>query len=128
MRAWFSPRQEVRKSGHFSPHEEFFALKSTGPTPPGEGFSRRKERTIVKYYNVEKAAEALDAEVEDVRRLAAEIGARLAGGRLRISEDELAVIEQMLEDEPEATEEDETEDETEEDETDAEESDEDEID
>lgn len=82
----------------------------------------------MKYYNVEKAAEALDAEVEDVRRLAAEIGARLAGGRLRISEDELAVIEQMLEDEPEATEEDETEDETEEDETDAEESDEDEID
>ena len=53
----------------------------------------------MKYYNVERAAEVLDAEVEDVRRLAAEIGARLSGGRLRISEDELAVIERMLEDE-----------------------------
>lgn len=52
----------------------------------------------MKYYNVERAAEVLDAEVEDVRRLAAEIGARLSGGRLRISEDELAVIERMLED------------------------------
>lgn len=53
----------------------------------------------MKYFNVEQAAEALDAEEEDVRRLAAEIGVRLSGGRLRISEDELAVIERMLEDE-----------------------------
>ena len=76
----------------------------------------------MKYYNVERAAEVLDAEVEDVRRLAAEIGARLSGGRLRISEDELAVIERMLEDETDETGDDETgEDEAGDDETDADE-------
>ena len=76
----------------------------------------------MKYYNVDQAAEVLDAEVEDVRRLAAEIGARLSGGRLRISEDELAVIERMLEDETDETGDDETgEDEAGDDETDADE-------
>lgn len=89
----------------------------------------------MKYFNVEQAAEALDAEEEDVRRLAAEIGVRLSGGRLRISEDELAVIEHMLGDDSEVAQEDQTEDETDteeeeatEDETDTEEGDEDEID
>ena len=47
-------------------------------------------------YTTEEAAAALGADVEDVRRLAAEIGVERFRGQFVISPDELAVIAETL--------------------------------